>query len=258
LSGYIIGGWTTVVSFARFLERTERNKLPSKWAGFKLDPENNEALEIAEKLSTPPKEKPKTLVRTGQKRREDYGRSLLPNLPGRNKEQSEKIRQYCGARFSGYSQAKACEIAELSSTNIVTYETRHMAAFEEAEREIMDYCTRKYHRNLWLIRAALSEAGPRTVHKIIELMDNPKVSPSVQLKAAQALLKMTNVTGEAAVGKEHVKNEFTLAIKDARLDVTSDSIVEAEDAEVIEDDESRTFDTNESGRGPDYDETQIA
>lgn len=216
--------------------------MAGKWDNLK--PEEKESLEFSEKVTRQPKEKEVSLVRTGPKRHE-YGKTNLPPFEGLNEENSEKIRIAVGAIFSGYSQKKACELSGIPPNNYVNFQRSHLQAFEAAEKEIVERSYTRYHQNLWIIRTALTEAGPRAVRTIIDLMDNPKIAPGVRVKAAMGLLKMANVTGEAASGSEELKFELAETIRDARKEVKSESILEAEDAEVIEDGDDRDFDTNE-------------
>lgn len=224
-----------------------------KWDNLKPEQQESikEALKYAEEVTKPEKKEETSLTRRGAKRQE-YGKSLRPPLEGLDQEQSDKVREFVAHVFSGLTQKKACEKSGLDGNNLVAYRIKNSRAFEQAEADMLATCHRRYHQNLWVIRTALSEAGPRAVMTMIEVMDSKKVQPGTRLKAAETILKIVNVTGEAANGSEKVKFEIAEAIKDARKDVASDSIVDVEDAEVIEDGSYGTDNSDEHNRGSDY------
>jgi hypothetical protein len=87
-----------------------------------------------------------------------------------------------------------------------------------------------------MIRTGLSEIGPRAIRVLSEIMMDKKASPNVRVQCATTVLKLMDVDHSATGGtNESLAKEFVSFLKDARKEINSDKIIEAEEAEVIED-----------------------
>lgn len=201
------------------------------------DKEVEYAHEVADKLTEVEPEKEVRLAKGGRKR-EEYGSNKMPLLTGCNKEESDLIRHLMGLKFAGYTQVKAFELSEVNPSKAVSLMRRCNDAVEEAKQELLSRCMNEYHTNLWMLRAALSEMGIRAVRTLGAVMDDPKEKGFNKVKASTAILKLINVDGGAANGKESgLPAEFLITLKDNRTGIESSSIVDidAEDAEVLAD-----------------------
>ena len=226
----------------------------------KKNPEIVEAFDEARKAQRKTQEEvaheseKSALSHYGAKRRY-YGKAILPPFDGVSDENSELIRDYVAFEFMGYSQTKIIEKLQEGNFTDKKYQAiratlmRYPKAVEAAREEASKQCMLRYHQNLWVIRAALTDAGPKAISTIIELMGNKDVAPGTRLKASTEVLKMLNVAGTASAGSEQVKFEIAGAIRDAREEVKSDRIVEAEDAEVIEDGDAGDSSSDEQDGG---------
>lgn len=208
--------------------------MPTKWESYKdAPPEVQEAFETLDKVTTKEPEKKVSLTKSGRKK--FYGKTQLPPFEGATQEESDQIRVFLACEYSGFSHDRSAEEAGCDRNHINILKRRLPKAWEEAETALVKASQERYHRNLWIIRTALTEAGPRAVRTVCDLMDNPQVPPATRLKAAIAMLKLANVDGSAAHGSEELKSEIAGAIRDARKEIKSDRIIDAEEAEVIDD-----------------------
>jgi len=197
--------------------------------------ENEKALATSKELTKEVKEAPKkSLSRAGGKRKE-YGKSEREPYPGLSKEDSDKIRHLVGLRFSGYTLMESFDEVGINRGTGPGWIARRQDAYNMAEHELMETALRGYQTNLWIMRTALSELGPRAVRTLGELMDNKKESGATRLKAATAVLKMVDVDHSATGGaQEGLAKELADQIRTALSDIQSNKIIDAEDAEVIE------------------------
>lgn len=215
-----------------------------KWAGYEVERQEKidsafRVAQDAQKKTPVEKEESRrkvgSLAKAGTKKR-PYGKRVLPPFEGVSQQQSDVIREFVAYEFSGYSKRAAADKVGNYSTIMGTLE-RYPEALEKARAEATSRCIMQYGQNMHIMRAALSDAGPRAVRTITELMDDRSVAAGTRLKASVELLKMLNVSGKASSGSEEVKLEIAGAIRDARAEVKSDRIivVDAEEVEVIED-----------------------
>jgi hypothetical protein len=182
-------------------------------------------------------EEPPKLVNSGPKRRKEYGSSNRPPFEGCTKEESDQIRDIVALRFAGKTLSECSEQVGVTPSYIVTWMTRHQDAFNIAEQQHLERCLRAMETNLWIIRTGLSEVGPRAVQTLAEIMTDKKATPGVRKDCAVQVLKLLDVDHSVTGGKvESLSKEFAKALRDARTEVKSDNIIEAEEAEVIEDD----------------------
>ena len=201
----------------------------NKWKHLQQTPEE-EALKVADKVTR----------QSGNNDRIEASKLVpkysLPPFEGFSQEDSDKVRDYVAAEFSGYSQQACFEKAGIDVKKGYYFIKTRNRAVEEAREEAAKRCIHRYHQNLWVIRTALTEAGPRAVRTLVDVMDDVKVSAAQRTRAATEILKMLNTSGSASTGKEEIKFEIAGAIRDARAEVKSEKIVdlEAEDAEVVE------------------------
>ena len=181
-----------------------------------------------------PKEK-QTLMAQGRKRKE-YGSSNRTPLHDCTPEDSDKIRHIVALRFAGYTVAECAEEVEINPGYIVAWLNKHQDAVGLAEQEQMERCLRAYQTNLWIVRTGLSELGPRAIRTLAEIMADRKASHSTRKDCAIAVLKLMDVDHSATGGtNEGLAKEFVSFLKEARREINSERIVEADDAEVIED-----------------------
>lgn len=216
----------------------------NKWSDYERQQNAFQEAKDAQKKTVAEKEsiKPGPLAKAGTKRKRETGKTELPPLDGLSQKHSDVIRDFVSHRHSGYTVNAAAEkvvagglLAKVDS--VIRIVKKNPAGVEQAEKEIRSRTLVSYHQNVEVMRLALSEAAPRAISTIVEIMDDPSVAAGTRLKASVELLKMLNVSGKAASGKEEMRLEFAEAMREARRDVQSDRIivVEADDAEVIED-----------------------
>ena len=204
------------------------------------DKEVEYAHEVAEKLTEPEEEKEIRLVKGGRKR-QDYGSSKLPLLTGCTKAESELIRILVGHKFSGYTQIDAFELEKVNPSATRSMIDRRDGAWQEAIQDHLSRCIREYQNNLWMLKSALSEMGSRAVRTLGAVMDDPKASGHVRMKAAVSILKLINIDGGASNGKDSdMPSEFLITLKDNRTGIESDSvyIVDADGVEVLGDEDA--------------------
>ena len=209
----------------------------NNWGSYnKKSSEEKKALAIAEELTKEIPEKPdNVLVKTGQKRKV-YGKSNRPPFPGLSKEESDKVRMLVGMKFNGFTLLESFEEAGINPSSGPGWIAVRQDAYNMAEHELMELALRGYQSNLWIMRTALSELGPRAVRTLGEIMEDKRESGNTRLKAATAVLKMVDVDHSATGGaQEGLAKELADGIKDALADIRSGKIVDAEDAEVVED-----------------------
>ena len=101
----------------------------------------------------------------------------------------------------------------------------------------MTRCMKAYHSNLWMLKSALSEIGPRAVRVLGIVMDDKNASAAARVNAAKIVLKLINVDGSASTGNTDGPADFLVTLKDNRSGIESDSvIIDAEDVEVLSED----------------------
>jgi hypothetical protein len=179
----------------------------------------------------------------GDKRKPVRGKASQPPLNGCKLEQSDIIRHVIGMKYSGYTQQEAFKSAgetyDMDTRAVRALLVRKQEAAELADSEHLERCLKAYHSNLWMVRTALSEAGPRAVRTLLEVMDSKDSSEATRMKAAVAVLKMIDVDGSAnANPSEKIASESLKLIKTIRTDIEQEKeshVIDCEDAEVVED-----------------------
>jgi hypothetical protein len=203
--------------------------MASKWKGYQKAAEEA-AKEASDKI------KPCIVPIPTEKPRKEYGSSNRAPFEGYTKEDSDQIREVVALKFAGYTLMECATEVGISTTSMTQWMARRQDAMALAEKEHLERCLRSYQNNLWIIRTALSEMGPRAIRTLSEIMMDRKAPPSVRVSCATTVLKMLDVDHSATGGgNENMAKEFVAFLKDARKEINSERIVEAEEAEVIED-----------------------
>ena len=218
----------------------------SDWSKYKSrgDERTDEdiAHEVADRVTKTVAIEPKRETNLGDKRRAVSGKEVRPPLNGCTQMHSDVIRHVVGLKYAGYTKREAYRSAsdkyDMKQDSVASLLVRKQEATELADYEHLERCLQSYNSNLWLVRTALSEAGPRAVKTLLEVMDDHKSTPATRMKAAVAILKMTDVDGSAnANPSEKTAIEHLKLIKEMRESLKKENaghIVDAEDAEVIE------------------------
>lgn len=209
----------------------------SKWNKIKKGQTDEEAaFAVASELTKPlPPAEKTSLSRAGGKRKE-YGRSNRPPLPGCSKEDSDIMRHIVGLKYAGYTQNEAFDKVGINRGSGGGWIARRQEAYDAADHELMELALRGYQSNLWIMRTALSELGPRAVRTLGDIMDNKKETGKTRLTAATTILKLVDVDHSATGGAaEGLAKELADALRSATSDINSGKIVDAEDVEVIQD-----------------------
>lgn len=213
-----------------------------KWDSYRGD-EAKEAIDAASEFISPVPEKKETRIQPAGNKRKERELSDRPPLPGCTAEQSEKIRHIVGYKMTGRTQKEAFEALGWDVVKGTNFIRNRRDAIAAAEKEILEICLQQYQHNLWIVRTALSEIGPRAVRTLATIMDDPKVSAGIRSKVATTILKMVDVDHSATGGnQESLAKEFVSFIKETKKELRSETIVDAEDAEVLEDGGDRTDD----------------
>jgi len=127
----------------------------------------------------------------GQKRHPGFGRYAIRPLDGANAEQSSKIRQVVGLRYSGFGDSLIEETLKLYPKWIWRHECKHPKAFEQARSELIKSALEEYHANVAFARAAVSEMGFKALETMFTIMNDPNERGVVRLKAAEKVLSLT-------------------------------------------------------------------
>ena len=189
-----------------------------------------------------PVEPPKRQIPGGDKRKPTRGKEMRPPLNGCKMDQSDIIRHVIGMKYAGYTQQESFRSAgekyDMKTDAVRSLLVRKQEAAELADAEHLERCLKAYHSNLWMVRTALSEAGPRAVRTLLEVMDSRDSSEATRMKAAVAVLKMIDVDGSAnANPSEKIASESLKLIRTIRTDLEQEKeshVIDCEDAVVIE------------------------
>lgn len=197
--------------------------------------DEEKAFAVANELTAEvPPEPEKSLVRAGTKKK-IYARTNRPPFPGLSVEDSDILRHIIGLKFTGHTMAEAFDLSGLNHSNGHQWLAARQDAYAMAEQELMEIALNGYQTNLWIMRTALSELGPRAVKTLGEIMDNKRESGNTRLKAAQSILKMVDVDHSATGGaQEGLAKELVEAIKSATNGGEKKNIIDAEDVEIVE------------------------
>jgi len=206
-----------------------------------VPPEVAEAFDTAQRTTTTYNEQQKNTIVPVSHKPKNGSRERAP-FEGITAEKSDMMRHIVGLRYSGRSLREAFEDAaqtyELKPHTVETYWYRRPDIVSMAEAEHLESTLQTYHKNLWSIRTMMSDAGPRAVQTLIGVMDDPKSSPNIRLKAAAYILKMINVDNSSGTSPTEVAAVESLKlIKDMRTDIAEakeSHIIDAEDAEDAE------------------------
>ena len=135
-------------------------------------------------------------------------------LPGVTKETSEKIREIVSFEYSGYTDGQIGERLGLTAGYMNVLRSRHPYAFEDARKVHLAAAAQQYHLNLYRVKAAISDAGPRAVKVLDEIMTDRENSAAVRSRAAEALLKLLGANERLGV-ETAVAQEYLQTVKDA-------------------------------------------
>lgn len=152
-----------------------------------------EAFEVAKKLCEQDSERKDRISKYhgGQKRHPGFGRYAIRTLEGATYDQSSKIRQIVGLRYSGFSDAQIEKALGFYNKFIWKFEVKHAKAFEQARSELIKASLEEYHANVAFARAAVSEMGFRALETLFEIMNDQNERGVVRLKAAEKVLSLT-------------------------------------------------------------------
>lgn len=162
-------------------------------------------------------------------------------------EMSNVLRDVVALHFGGNALREAFKKVagdrDIIPNTVEKYYYRNKAAVTLAEEEHLTRTIKEYHKNLWAVRSMMSEAGPKAIKVIINVMNNKQSSPNVKLKAAQTILKMMDIDGSASGNSnESVATESLRLVRDImnNKEKGQDStVLEATDVKVLdEEDES--------------------
>ena len=206
-----------------------------------VTPEVGEAFEIAQRTTTTYTDLQKNTIVPVSHKPKNGSRDRAP-FEGISIEKSVMMRHIVGLSYAGGSLREAFEDAankfEMKPTTVEAYWYRRPDIVSLAEAEHLESTLQTYHKNLWSIRTMMSDAGPRAVETLCGVMDDPKSSPNIRLKAAAYILKMVNVDNSAGTSPTEVAAVESLRlIKDMRTDIAENReshIIDADDAEFVE------------------------
>ena len=206
-----------------------------------VPPAVEEAMNTVERTtSTYTEQQKNTLVPVSSKPK-NGSRERAP-FEGISVKHSDILRHVVALNYAGRSRREAFEDAaqtfDIKPHTVETYWYRRPDMVSMAEAEHLESTLQTYHKNLWSIRSMMSNAGPRAVETLIGVMDDPKSSPNIRLKAAAYILKMINVDNSAGTSPTEVAAVESLKlIKEMRTDIADNresNIIEADEAEFVE------------------------
>jgi hypothetical protein len=208
-----------------------------------VKPEDVEkAYETADRIEKEGTALAKRKYEKGDKRRKMHATWSRKPLDGCSVERSDLLRHIVALRFAGKALKEACEDAantyEIKPHTAENYYYKHPDAVTLAEEEHLSNAIKEYQINLWTVRTMMSEAGPKAIETIINIMNARKSSPSVKLKAAQTVLKMMDVDGSASgkSGTEVASESLKLVRKiiESREREQEGHVIEADDVEILD------------------------
>ena len=189
-----------------------------------------EAMEEASKLVKVCENDPKNIDRSPHK-----------ILPGVGKSTGELILSICALRMTGLRDVDIAKQLNTYQPRISQLETEHPEAFLKAKIIAMDNFTVDFEMNLWRVRAALSDAGPRLVNVLIEIAENKELKENVRKDAAIAGLNLLGMgsfrTTKGGKDSEITKGAATVFIQNTVSggDYDDCRVIDAEDADFRED-----------------------
>jgi hypothetical protein len=204
----------------------------------KLTKEQEDAFAVAERVTKPEKAIVKRKSNIGDKRRARHNTLNRTPLDGCTELRSNMLRDIVSLHMSGSTLREAFKktalIYDVIPNTVEKYYYKHKDAVILAEEEHLKSNSREYHHNLVEVKTMMSEAGPRAVETIIEVMDGLHTTPSTKLKAAQALLKMMNVDGSATANPKPVEKNESLVLVGQIVNQKGDQESHVIDAEFLE------------------------
>lgn len=212
-------------------------KTTQRWGGYKKQDakELKQLIENVQPIIAPNKEQLEEVASNVKAIENAVPRTNRPPFTGCTEVESDKIRMIVSMKYQGYSMSEAFNSVGLPVSTGHELIGNRRDGYAEAEKEHLEVCLRSYQTNLWIVRTALSELGPRAIKVLATIMDDKKVSANIRAKVAITLLKMMDVDHSASGGsQETMAKEFMGFLKEVRQSVKSDTIVDAEEAEVIE------------------------
>jgi len=159
-----------------------------------------------------------------------------PVLPGVTRRSGERINAIVALRIDGYRDKDIVKLLDIPQPEPHRLERTHPKAFAAAETHLLRQVERKYMINLWSVRAALSDAGPRMVKVLVDLAEDSNLKENVRKDSAIAVLNLmgagytrTSVGGRDSELKTGAANVFIQNIVDKEKEYA-----ETIDAEIVE------------------------
>ena len=205
--------------------------------------EVEDALALAEQLTTPTKKEKKRKTNVGDRRRATHGSWSREPIDGYTMDHSEVARRVIGLKYAGFALREAFEDAgekySLRPHSVENLYYKKKRLFDLAEVEHIGNALREETFNRAVCRTMLSQAGPMAVETLVDVLQNEKSTPNLKSKTAIAILKMLDIDGSAS-GKDSGEAVATESLKLVREVVMNknkeqeSSIIEAEDVEILE------------------------
>lgn len=153
-------------------------------------------------------------------------------LAGVSRMMSDRIKLIVSMEYSGFSDAEIANKLDTTAQYVGQMRIHHPMAFEDARKDHLAEASRQYHMNMYRVKAAISDAGPRAVKTLDEIMSDRENPPGVRSRAAEAILKLLGAN-ERIVMESNVAKEFLNTIKDATGTQEDMYIVDADSEEVV-------------------------
>jgi len=135
-------------------------------------------------------------------------------LDGLDIKRSNMLRKFMGLRLGGARLEDAASDLGVAASTISAIIHRHPDAYNQALLEIGSRFTEEYEMNMLRLRTALSEAGPKAIETLKEVMEDQDTAAGNRVKAAQAILKLLNIDGSASTGVTvNVKGDLVKFLK---------------------------------------------
>jgi hypothetical protein len=223
-----------------------------KWKAYerqKVEKEAEKALKVADIVCEPaeiiPAEQDPN-KKHNPRRRLRRAEWVREPINGYSAKHSDIARHVMGLKLAGEVMREAFASAaskfEISPVTVERLYYDKVELFDLAEQECITNGMKEYHQNLWICRTALSQAGPLAVQTLMDILEDPDATDSVRSKSAVAVLKMLDVDGSNnANPSEKIALEGLKLVREVTLTKMKGEeshIVEAEDAEIVEEDAS--------------------
>lgn len=86
----------------------------------------------------------------------------------------------------------------------------------------------------------LLEASDKAAYRLVQMMQDKSIPPAVQLAAARDLLDRANIVGTQQINVEVGLTKWERHMQEVIIEYTTDDEPDANDAEVVEDDQAET------------------